>query len=62
MDRSDFRGDSEILSFDFSRDGFLDDSFHILYTEGVWADHHRADELFSDDKAVFKDGAVGSDL
>jgi hypothetical protein len=34
----------EIFFFDFSQDGFVEGCTHIIYTEGVWGDHHTEDE------------------
>ncbi|HUD01009.1 MAG TPA: hypothetical protein VMR37_01665 [Rhabdochlamydiaceae bacterium] len=33
----------EILSYDFSQDGFLEGSTHMFLIEGTWSYHH--DEL-----------------
>jgi hypothetical protein len=45
---------SEVYFFDYSGDGFLEGCSHIIFTEGVWADHHEDEEFRECEKELNK--------
>jgi hypothetical protein len=56
----------DVLTFDFSRDGFLENHYHLFLIDGTWCYHHHEldfrSEALTNHKTIFIDRAINADF